>query len=109
MRGIWRYVTAAVVVGLCVSGIPVLAHEVTFKGTVISAAPTAVKVTVVDEKTKKTKEMAFTIDKDTKIFRGDKPVTFVEAKIAKDDAIAVTVNMDEAPEFADVIHLDVKK
>jgi hypothetical protein len=94
---------------LSLASAPLLAHEFTFKGTVVSAAPTSVKVTVIDEKTKKPKVMAFEIDKQTKILRGDKLVTFAEAAIQKDEPIAVTVNLDDGEDLANVIRLAVKK
>jgi hypothetical protein len=111
MRARRRYVVrgtiAAIVLGL--AGAPLVAHEVTFKGTVLTAAPTSLKVNVVDEKTKKPKVMTFEIDKETKILRGDKLVIFAEARIQKDEPIAVTVNLDDGEDLANVIRLEVRK
>jgi len=87
----------------------VLAHPFTFKGTVVAAAPTKISVTIVDAKTNKPVVEAFEIDKDTKIFRGDRPVTFAAAQIQKDEAIAITVDLDNGDDLADVIRLPAKK
>ena len=87
----------------------VAAHEVTHKGTVVTADAKAVKVTVVNIKTKKPEDMVFKLEDVTKILRGDKVVKFAEAKIAKGEKIAVTVDHDGDPEAAMVIRLDAKK
>ncbi len=84
-------------------------HEVTFKGTVISTDAKVVKVTVINEKTKKPEAMTFQHDNETKVLRGDTVVTFVQARIQKGEKVAVTVNHDDDPEFALVIRLDEKK
>src|SRR6476661_6540929 len=75
------------------------AHEVTFKGTVVSVEPgkiVKVKVNVVDAATKKTTAMTFELDDETKIFRGNVAVKLVDAKIEKGEQIAVTVDHDES-------------
>ena len=84
-------------------------HQVTFKGTVVSATATSLKVTVVDEKTKKPGVMAFDMDKETKILRGDKRVTFAAAAIQKDEKISVTIDHDVDETLAIIVRLDEKK
>ena len=85
------------------------AHEVTFKGTVIALEKESVRVTVVDQKTKKPVAMKFDFDKDTKILRGDKAVTIADAKIEKNEKISITVDHDVDETFAILIRLDPKK
>ncbi|HXT68860.1 MAG TPA: hypothetical protein VN700_03850 [Vicinamibacterales bacterium] len=99
----------AVAIAVCLFGVSLLAHQVTYKGTVISAAPTAIKVMVVNEKTKKPESMAFDLDNETKILRGDKLVKFADARIQKDEKIAVTIDHDADETLAIVVRLDVKK
>ena len=86
-----------------------LAHEITFKGTVVSVDATSVKITVIDEKTKKPVVKTFDYDKDTKILRGDKLVPFADAKIQKNEKISVTIDHDADETLAIVIKLDPKK
>ena len=100
---------AAVMVVIALGTTVVLAHKVTFKGTVVSATATAIKVTVVDAKTKKTSTMAFDMDKETEIFRGEKKLTFAEAKIQAGDAVAVTVDHDTDEALTLTVKVDVKK
>jgi len=99
----------AIAIAVCLLGASVAAHQVTYKGTVVSTDKMTVKVTVVDEKTKKPMDITFKIDKDTKILRGDKVVTLAEARIQKDEKIAVTTDHDLDEDLALVVRLDVKK
>jgi len=98
-----------VAIVLAVTTAAVLAHQVTYKGTVIALDKESVRVTVVDDKTKKPKEMKFDFDKETKILRGDKLVTIANAGIAKGEKIAVTIDHDVDETLAIVIRLDEKK
>ena len=86
-----------------------LAHEVTYKGPVVSIDTKTVTVGVTDAKTKKTDNTVFGIDEDTKIFRADKSVTLAQAAIQKGEAISVTVNMDVDEHYAMTIKLAAKK
>lgn len=106
MRRVTGLVISAV---LLMSGIALLAHEETYKGTVMSVASAKVQITVIDEKTKKESTMDFTITAKTKVLRGEKVVTFAEAKIQKDERIAVTVNHDVSMTDATVIRLAAKE
>jgi len=90
---------------LLMSGITLLAHEETYKGTVVSVATAKIQVKVIDEKTKKESTMDFTITAKTKVLRGEKVVAFADAKIQKDERIAVTVNHDVSMTDATVIRL----
>jgi len=73
-----------------------LAHEVTYMGTVLSVEAKKVQVKTVDEKTKKEDTVWFLVDKNTKVKRGDTLVKYADAKIAKGERIAVTINHDAA-------------
>ena len=94
---------------VCLATVSVLAHEVTYRGTVTSADAKALKITVVDAKTKKPSALTFEHDKETKILRGDKLVPFADAKIQKGERIAITVNTDDDENYAMVVRLDEKK
>ena len=94
---------------VCLATASLLAHDITYKGTVISTAKTSVRVNVVDEKTKKTAPMTFEFDKETKILRGDTVVTVEQARIQKGEKIAVTIDHDLDETLAIVIRLDAKK
>ncbi len=95
-------------IGLCLFGTTLHAHQVTFKGTVVSVDKTSVKVTVVDEKTKKPAQKSFDFDKETKILRGDKLVSIDQARIVKGEKISVTIDHDVDETLAIVIRLDPK-
>ena len=90
---------------LCVAGNTLLAHEETYKGTVISTKAAKVHVSVIDEKTKKASAMEFVITSKTKVLRGDNVVKFSDARIKKDERIAVTVNHEVSMTNAVVIRL----
>lgn len=83
-----------------------LAHEQTFKGTVIAVKDQKIEVlVVVDEKAKKGKPMVFEVTPATKILRGTVEVKLADAHIAKDERIAVTINNDVPGQKATVIRL----
>ena len=93
----------------CLLGVSASAHQVTYKGTVVSTEKDTVKITVIDEETKKPVQMTFDLDKETKILRGDKVVTLAEARIQKNEKIAVTIDHDVDETLAIVVRLDEKK
>ena len=97
----------AVVVGMGVAGSRLLAHEETFKGTVIATQTAKVQVSVIDDKSKKESSMEFAVTSKTKVLRGDKVVPFADAKITKGERIAVTVDHDASMSDAVVIRLAV--
>ena len=105
----------ALVVTLAVAGIPgvtLAAHEITFKGTVVSVEPgkvVKIKVNVVDATTKKTTAMVFECDEQTKVLRGDVVVKMADARIEKGEQISITVDHDESETLANVVRLPVKK
>lgn len=90
---------------LCMAGTSLLAHEETFKGTVVSTKDAKLQIKVIDDKTKKESTMDFAITAKTKILRGDNVVTLADASIRKDERIAVTVNHDVSMTDAVVIRL----
>lgn len=97
------------VVMVAAASVALLAHQQTFKGTVLSVAGTSVEVSVVDPKTKKEGPQTFKTDAETKVLRGDVVVTFASAKIRKGENIAVTVDHDLDISLALVIRLDAAK
>lgn len=92
---------------LWLSAATLYAHEV--RGTVISATPTAITVSAVDETTKKTTSQTFDIGKDTKIQRGTKVVSFADAKIVKGDKVTITIDHELDMHLAMVIKLEAPK
>ena len=88
-----------------VAGTSLLAHEETYKGTVITVQAAKVQVSVIDDKTKKESPMEFAVTAKTKVLRGDKVVAFADAHIQKGERIAVTVNHDASMSAAVVIRL----
>ena len=72
----------------------VLAHDMLTEGTVLTVAPTKLEVRSPNKATKKDETVAFVIDKNTKVTRGDKSVSYADAKIEKGERIVVVVNTD---------------
>ena len=98
---------AITVTGLASVG--VLAHEMTYKGTVIATTNSAVQVKVIDESSQKETPTTFKVTAKTKVFRGDAAVTFAEAHVQKDERIVVTVDHDQDGQAATVIRLAERK
>jgi hypothetical protein len=99
----------ALFVALVVASSVVSAHPMTYKGTVVSVGESTVEVKAMDDMTKKEVTKKFKVNEKTKILRGEKAVTFAEAKIEKDERIAVTINMDTASDVALEIKLAAAK
>lgn len=106
-----RAVLSAFVCAVAVSAasVSLLAHQETLKGKVMVVDKATVRVNVVNPKTKKQTPTTFKIDASTKVLRGDAVVKFADAKIKKNENIAVTVDHDEDEELAIVIRLDAAK
>lgn len=106
-----RLATAALigVIGLVAAGSPLLAHEETYTGTVAAVEAAKVQVKVVDQKSKKETTMDFGVNAKTKILRGDKTVSLSEARIQKDERIAVTIDHDVPGHNATMIRLAASK
>ncbi len=81
------------------------AHPMTYKGTVVAVTQTTLQVRAVDDMSKKEATHTFKITAKTKVLRGDKVVTFADAKVKKDERIAVTTDMDATPDEAVVVRL----
>ena len=64
------------------------------QGTVLAIQPARVQVRTIDEKTKKEAVVWFVVDKNTKVKRGGKTVTYADAKISVNERIVVIVDMD---------------
>ncbi|HEX5069781.1 MAG TPA: hypothetical protein VFV78_06145 [Vicinamibacterales bacterium] len=97
----------SLVVAVLVASTAVFAHG--FEGTVVSATPAAITISVVDESTKKASPMTFDIGKQTKIQRGTKVVSFADAKIEKGEKVSIEIDHELDMHLAVVIKLDVKK
>jgi methionine-rich copper-binding protein CopC len=74
----------------------VLAHDMLTEGTVLTVAPTKLEIRAPNKANKKDETVAFVIDKNTKVTRGDKSVSYAHAKIEKGERIVVVVDT-EAP------------
>lgn len=72
----------------------VCAHDVLYPGTVLSVEAERLQVRTVDPESKKELTLWFAVTRDTRVKRGDRIVTYAEAKIAKDERIVVVVNHD---------------
>jgi hypothetical protein len=100
-----------VVAAVLFVGVPnVLAHEVTWKGTVASFdAPKpdekAITVDVADPAGTITATV-FYADPQTEIFRGEVKVAFAQATFAEGEPITVMVNLDLDEQYAIVIRLE---
>lgn len=91
-----RFRIAALLVLSVVATAALLAHEVTYMGTVLAVDPARVQVKVIDDRTRKEDPVWFLVDRNTKVKRGDTIVTYANAKISKGERIAVTINHDSA-------------
>ena len=98
-----------------------LAHEVTYKGTVISVEPgryaqldgavseiQEIQVKVINDRSKEEMPMVFTVTDKTRVFRGERTVSFAEAHIQKDERVAVTIDHDKPGDDAIEIRLAVQ-
>lgn len=122
-RQIMSTIKACIVSLLALSAvIPVIAHEVTHQGTVVTlqtstyAQPTGgfreaqeLEVTVVDPKTKKPSAMVFTLTPKTRLLRDGKPVTVATAAIQKAESVQVVVDHDVPGNLAIEIRLPARK
>ena len=70
------------------------AHEVTYLGTVLAIEATRVQVRTTDPDTKKDLTAWFIVNKDTKVKRGDKVLSYAEAQLMKGERIAIVVDHD---------------
>jgi len=102
-----RSVVLSALVALALSAATLYAHET--RGTVVSVTPASITVSVIDETTKKPAQETFDIGKETKIQRGTKVVTFAEAKIAKGEKVAITIDHELDMKLAVTIKLEAKK
>ena len=107
MRAALSAFVCAVVVSI--ASVSLLAHQETFKGKVTVVDKATVRVNVVNPKTKKETPTTFKIGAATRVLRGDTLVKFADAKIQKNENIAVTVDHDKDKELALIIRLDAAK
>jgi hypothetical protein len=93
------------------SVLPTTAHEVTYKGTVVSIEPNRyaasdgvlarLEVKVGD----RARTMTFDITQHTRLWRGNRTVPFAAARIRKDETVAVLFSDEEAEKGALEIRL----
>jgi hypothetical protein len=88
--------SALVIAFMWLAPTALLAHPMTYQGTVLGVEPTRIQVKTVDDKTKKEDKVWFVVTKDTKVKRGEKTVTYADAKIGVNERIVVIVDMDAA-------------
>lgn len=93
------------VVFAVMAAVGVLAHPMSYKGTVVSVSASSLQVHAMDDMTKKESTMTFKVTDKTKVLRGDAAVKFADARIQKDERIVVTVNTDTAADVALEIRL----
>ena len=99
--------TALIAFALLATGVSANAlHDVTHKGTVVAVDAQSIKVSVINDKTKKPETITTYHDKETKFLRGDKLVSFADAKIRVKERITVTYNNDDDANVLDVVRLD---
>ncbi len=104
MRQQMKAIVMSVVIAVAATA-ALMAHPMTYKGTVVSVSADSLQVKAMDDMTKKESTMTFKVIEKTKVYRGEKLVTFADAKVQKDERIAVTINMEEAPGAALEIRL----
>jgi hypothetical protein len=85
---------ATAFVGVTAGAGVLYAHDVLYPGTVLAVETEKLHVKTVDAETKKELNLWFAVTRDTKVRRGDRIVTYVDARIAKDERIVVVVNHD---------------
>jgi len=73
----------------------VLAHDVMYPGTVTTVEAAHLQVRTVDPDSKKAVTLWFTVTKDTQVKRGERVVTYAEAKVQKDERVVVIINHEE--------------
>jgi hypothetical protein len=104
---------AAAVLWLTVATI--LAHEVTYDGTVEAiklnryAASSGIIATLEVKVSDRKRPMVFDITQRTRLLRGDSTVPFAHALIRKDERVVVRINHDDPDEGAIEIRLAVLK
>jgi hypothetical protein len=76
------------------AGAVLQAHDVTYRGTVVSVEASRLQVKTIDAKTKKDTLLWVNIAKQTKTRRGEKLVPYPEARIAIDERVVVVIAHD---------------
>jgi hypothetical protein len=100
---------AAMAVLAYMSSAAVFAHPMTHQGTVLAIEAARIQVKTIDDKTKKEEAIWFVVNKDTKVRRGDKAVTYADARITVGERIVVIVDMDaQTKMLAEEIRLAAK-
>ena len=93
----------------------IVAHEVTYEGTVAAVKPnpyvasSGIIATLDVQVSGRKRPMVFDITQKTRLFRGSSAVSFAEAHIEKDERVVVTVNHDDPDEGAIEVRLTAQK
>ena len=100
----------------------VFAHEIMYKGTVESAASgrytqadgsvkeiPELNVKTIDDRSKKPITIVFTVTETTRVFRGEKQLSYREARIQKGEAVSVTIDHDRPGDEAVDIRIAAQK
>jgi hypothetical protein len=117
------FIRGVVVFAIVVAFAPlVLAHEVTYRGTVVKqetgryAQPGGgtrevreLHVAVVNAKTKKPSDRVFVIVDATRIFRGQATVALAAANFQQGESVAVTVDHDKPGDEAITVRLEQRR
>lgn len=106
-----RLCTALVLVASFV--LPTTAHEVTYKGTVVSiqlnryAASDGILARLEVKVSEGARTRVFEITEHSKLWRGSSPVPLAAVRIQRDEAVAVTLSDEEADKGALEIRLPI--
>ena len=108
-----RWALASMLAAL--TAVPMTAHEVIYQGTVAAVTPNRysaadgilarLEVSVRDGK----RPMVFDITRYTRLWRGNSPVTFEAARIAKEERVTVVFSDEEADKGALEVRLTAQK
>jgi hypothetical protein len=111
MKGRWAIATMLAVL----TAVPMMAHEVTYEGTVAAVTPNRysaadgilakLEVNVRGGK----RSMVFDITQYTRLWRGNSPVTLEVARIEKDEHVTVVFSDEEAEKGALEVRLTAQK
>jgi len=100
---------------LLLAATTILAHEVTYEGVVAAikpnryAASSELLATLEVKVSELKRPMVFDITQKTRLWRGERSVSFADALIRKDERVTVTVNHDDPNEGATEIRLEAQE
>ena len=103
--------TAGRVALCCVAVVTIVAHDVTYEGTVAAikrnpyAASSGILATLDVQVRGRKRPMKFDITQETRLVRGNSVVSLAEARIEKNEPVAVTINHDDPGQGAIEVRL----